>query len=82
MSAERRSTLARFIRSQANLTDAHPHTPGPGPGNVRLNNEEALLCAVALELVERMRPYVEMASGIPMPEPQWSRMRALLEELK
>lgn len=81
MSAERRSTLARFIRSQANLTDAHPHTPGPG--NVRLNNEEALLCAVALELVERMRPYVVMGGDYaPMSKDDELKYDALLEELK
>jgi hypothetical protein len=44
---DRRKTLAAFIRAQANLTDKHPHTPGPG--DVRLNHEEALLCAEALE---------------------------------
>lgn len=44
---ERRAILARYIRNQAALTDAHPHVAGPG--SVKLNNVEALLCADALE---------------------------------
>jgi len=46
-SDDRLVILARFIRAQANLTDRNP--PMPGPGDVRLNHEEALLCAEALE---------------------------------
>lgn len=44
---ERLRTLAKFIRNQAALTDAK--TPQPGPGEVRLNNEAALLVADALD---------------------------------
>lgn len=39
--------LAAFIRSQAHLTAGYPHKPGPG--DVRLNHEEALLAADALD---------------------------------
>ncbi len=42
-----REVLARYIRGQVALTDAHPHVAGPG--SVKLNNVEALLCAEALE---------------------------------
>jgi hypothetical protein len=40
---ERLATLARFIRNQVGLADRPP------PGCIQLNNEEALLCAQALE---------------------------------
>jgi hypothetical protein len=53
----REEILAAFIRSQAALTDKHPHTPGPG--SVNLNNEEALLCAEALEILA----WLEMQTG-------------------
>jgi hypothetical protein len=48
-----REVLAAFIRSQARLTDKHPHKPGPG--SVTLNNAEALMCAEALERYEFLR---------------------------
>jgi hypothetical protein len=40
-------TLSAFLRSQANLTDGHP--PKPGPGDVRLNHEEAMTIADTLD---------------------------------
>lgn len=49
MNTARITTLAAFIRSQAALTDGHPHKPGPG--SVKLNNEEAALAAECLEAV-------------------------------
>jgi hypothetical protein len=57
---DRRLVLARFIRSQANLTDRNP--PQIGPGSIHLNHEEALLCADALEAQVR-----ETADGKPKP---------------
>jgi DNA-binding NtrC family response regulator len=47
MDAARLATLSRFIRNQANLTDAHPHTLGPG--TVKLNHAEALEVADAID---------------------------------
>jgi hypothetical protein len=47
MTAERLMVLAAFIRSQANLTDKHPHTPGPG--EVKLNHDEAIEVADCLD---------------------------------
>lgn len=47
MNADRRAVLAAFIRGQCNLTDKHPHVPGPG--SVHLNHDEANLAADALE---------------------------------
>lgn len=44
---DRLRTLSRFIRSQAGLTDER--SPRPGPGEVRLNHEAALLCADVLD---------------------------------
>lgn len=42
---ERLQVLARFIRNQVSLADRPP------PGCIQLNNDEALLCAEALENV-------------------------------
>jgi hypothetical protein len=39
-------TLAAFIANQANLTDEAQ--PKEGPGSVKLNHEEAMLCVLAL----------------------------------
>lgn len=47
MNAARLTVLAAFIRGQANLTDKHPHTPGPG--EVKLNHAEAIEVADALD---------------------------------
>lgn len=44
---DRLRVLSRFIRSQASLTDEK--TPRAGPGEVRLNNEAAMLAADALD---------------------------------
>lgn len=44
---DRLRVLAKFIRSQAMLTDGR--TPRPGPGEVRLNHDAAILCADALD---------------------------------
>ena len=43
---DRLRTLAKFIHNQAHLTDEK--SPQPGPGEVKLNHEEAALCASAL----------------------------------
>jgi len=48
---ERLRTLAKFINNQACLTDEK--SPQPGPGEVKLNNEEAQL--VANTLFEHIR---------------------------
>jgi hypothetical protein len=53
VSVERLRTLSAFIRSQAALTDER--SPRPGPGEVRLNHEAALLCADALDEVIKLR---------------------------
>lgn len=58
---DRMRTLAAFIRNQAGLTDGK--IPKPGPGEVRLNHEAALLCADALEEVVKLR-----AKGIILDE--------------
>lgn len=61
MNDARLQALAGFIRGQANLTDGHPNKPGPG--NVHLNNAEALEVADALdELAFRagLRPGVDL----------------------
>jgi len=47
MPRERLEVLAAFIYSQAHITDGKK--PGVGPGEVRLNHEEALLCSLALD---------------------------------
>jgi hypothetical protein len=44
---ERAGILARFIRNQVSLADRPP------PGCIQLNNEEATVCAIALELLCR-----------------------------
>jgi hypothetical protein len=44
---DRLRTLAKFVRNQACLTDEK--SPKPGPGEVRLNNEAALLMADVLD---------------------------------
>lgn len=46
---ERLKVLARFIRNQASLADRPP------PGCIQLNNDEALLCADALEHLAKER---------------------------
>lgn len=60
-SVDRMRVLAAFIRNQAGLTDGK--IPKPGPGEVRLNHEAALLCADALEEVVKLR-----AKGIILDE--------------
>lgn len=50
---DRLRTLSAFIRSQAGLTDGR--VPRPGPGEVKLNHEAALLCADALDEVIELR---------------------------
>lgn len=47
MNTARLTTLAAFIRSQANLTDTV--IPVPGPGGVHLNHVDALEVATAIE---------------------------------
>jgi hypothetical protein len=84
MTPERMRTLAQFIRSQAALTDNHPHVPGPG--SVRLNNEEALLCAHALEndarpqFAERVRPWMRDTFGEVIAGDKVERNHRFLEE--
>lgn len=48
-SKERHAVLARFIRNQVSLSDRPP------VGCIQLNNEEASLCAEALEQNQQMR---------------------------
>lgn len=55
--SDRLQTLAKFIRSQAMLTDGR--TPKPGPGEVRLNHEAAILVADALDELLRKRIFLE-----------------------
>ena len=57
--SERYKTLAAFLRNQAGLADKHPHKAGPG--SVTLNHEEALLCADAIEELQRVRPQLAEA---------------------
>lgn len=57
---ERLRKLANFIRNQANLTDTQP--PQIGPGEVRLNYEEAMLAADALDAELRYREALATAS--------------------
>lgn len=49
MSFDRRAVLAAFIRSQAALVSLPGGKVVQGVGDVRLNNDEALLAAEALE---------------------------------
>lgn len=65
---ERLTTLRRFIRGQALLTEGHPTKPGPG--EVRLNHEEALLVADALD------EHCQQLAAIENPRWSW---RALAE---
>jgi len=44
---DRLRTLSRFIRNQAGLTDER--SPRPGPGEVKLNHESALMVADVLD---------------------------------
>jgi hypothetical protein len=44
---DRLRTLSRFIRNQATLTDER--SPRPGPGEVKLNHEAAMLVADSLD---------------------------------
>jgi hypothetical protein len=63
---ERLATLARFIRNQVGLADRPP------PGCIQLNNDEALLCAQALERsVETKAPRTYVA----VVEPHHDRMK-------
>lgn len=84
MTDDRRIVLARFIRSQAALTDKHPHKPGPG--SVHLNHEEALLCAHALEndarpqFAERVRPWMSATFGDAIAGDKVERNHRFLEE--
>lgn len=57
MTNERLQILARFIRNQVSLADRPP------PGCIQLNNDEALLCAEALEraAVEPPAPHRDTA---------------------
>lgn len=73
-SPSRLRTLAAFIRGQAGLTDKHPHKPGPG--EVRLNNEEALLAAAALELAA----HYETHALPPAPSVQGAELRTAILE--
>jgi hypothetical protein len=55
----RLTALAAFLRSQSNLSDERPHDPGPG--HVSLNNEEAAICALAIEAEVERREVAEQA---------------------
>jgi hypothetical protein len=61
LTAEKRlATLAQFIRNQVGLAERPP------PGCIQLNNEEALLCAQALErAVETEAPHVTLLCTDP-----------------
>jgi hypothetical protein len=62
---QRLTGLARFIRSQATLTDEPPYTQGPG--SVKLNNEEAITIAQALD------EYAQQLAAVG--NPLWSYLR-------
>lgn len=62
-SKERLKVLAAFIRNQVSLADRPP------VGCVQLNNEEASLCADALEANEQMRAL--LIDAVPDLAEQW-----------
>lgn len=63
---DRLRVLARFIRNQALLTDEK--SPRPGPGEVRLNHEAALLAADALDA------HIQQLSALANPRWSWKSL--------
>jgi hypothetical protein len=63
---ERLRILAKFIRGQAHLAEGHPAKPGPG--DVHLSHEEALLAADALD------EHCEQLAAIENPVWSWKNL--------